>query len=170
MTMRRRTVLAVLSTTLVLSACSDDIEQIGMTLRDGRPTVIIASCVGDKPRSIRIVNPGNDAFEVGDDDVLWRIDYAYARPISIATTIGVAPPRFETIVPLRDPLPGTLEMKLGVTGRTRGGLSFTVPELREDRILTDLGEFLSPAAFLSRAEKGCGGNLDPGARAVIKDS
>jgi len=168
MTMRRRTVLAVLSTALVLSSCSDDSEQIGMTLRDGRPTVIIASCVGDKPRSIAVVNPGNDSFDEGDDEVLWQIDYAHTRPISIATPIGVAPPRFETIVPLRDPLPRTTEMTLDVNGRTWGGLYFTVSELREDRILTDRGEFLSPAAFLSRAEKGCGGSLDPGARAVIK--
>lgn len=166
--MRRRTVLAVLSTALVLSACSDDSEQIGMTLRGGRPTVIIASCVGDKPRSIEVVNPGNDAFEEGDDDVLWQIDYTLTRPISIATPIGVAPPRFETIVPLRDPLPRTNEMTISVSGRTWGGMSFTVSELREDRILTDRGRFLSPAAFLSRAEKGCGGNLDPGARSVIK--
>ena len=166
--MRGRTVLAVSSTALLLSSCSDDSEQIGMTLRDGRPTVIIASCVGDRPRSVQVVNPGSDAVDEGDDEVLWQIDYSHTRPISVATPIGVAPPRFETIVPLRDPLPRTMELALDVDGRTWGWLYFTMSELREDRILTDRGELLSPAAFLSRAEKGCGGSLDPGAGTVIK--
>jgi hypothetical protein len=161
MTMRRRIVLAVLSTALLLSSCTDDSEQIGMTFRDGRPTVIIASCVGDKPRSIQVVNPGNDAVDEGDDEVLWQIDYAHTRPVSVATPIGVAPPRFETIVPLRDPLPRTMEMTLDVDGQTWGGLYFTVSELREDRILTDRGESSRPPLSCPGPRRGAGAASTP---------
>lgn len=103
---------------LLLASCTDDTEQVGMTVVDGEPVAVVTPCQSQEVASIEILltarssNPGDD-----DDQVSWRAVARDPGAIPFATPIGQAPDGFHpAVIPLLLPLRDDLHAVRQVAG------------------------------------------------------
>src|SRR6266545_6977197 len=149
----------LIAMTLLFSACDPFPvrDRIGVSLSIDTRSVVIhrALCPGEKVVSVRLVE--TDGNVVGDDDdpVLWEIVSQMGSPQSVYTA-GSVPAGFGERVPLRGPLPERhLLGALVETSLSKAGhVTFRLPDLSPDVILTGRGKRVDVSSFTKQIREG----------------
>ena len=156
---------------LVLSSCSDDAEQLGVTLADGRPAAVSAPCEGMNVSLVELIRTeGSDNPGDTDDIVLWKAVAPSPQPSAFITPIGEAPDGFETAIPLEVELEEVREYTLYVEWFEGGAgvVIFRPQELRAGWIESERGPF-TLEQFIDYADgDGSGCDLVDGTEAMIR--
>ena len=160
--------LAIALPLVVLISCTDDADQLGVSLLNDAPAAVWAPCKGgDDPPVVELLltedkNPGS-----GDDQVLWRALPREPSDGPFVTPLGIQPEGYETTIPLNEDLNPSTKYTLYI--RPGGGvIVFRPQDLEEGAIKSQIGK-LTPERFLENAGEGCesGGGLIEGAEPVI---
>lgn len=157
----RRAGLAILAG-VVLTACTDDIEQSAVTVSgSGSLRVLHHPCGGDNVVStLRLRVPLGDDLDDGDDVILWEvvaIDTRTSREVE-AFEPGDIPAGYRETIPLDEPQDGTeVVVDVGIRhGGLGGAYPFAWETLEPGKLVTDDG-VKSRSAWLDYAIEGCGG-------------
>jgi hypothetical protein len=136
-----RRILVALPLVLFIS-CTDDAEQLGVSVIDGQPVAVSTPCRNQSVASLEVLVTENDNHPGGgDDQVLWRAVARNPGPTAFATPIGEAPDGFDSTIPLAEPLSGGRDYTLYLQ-RQEGGagvIIFRPDALKAGRIETEMG-------------------------------
>ena len=159
--MARKNLLLGVITALLMSACTDDVEQGAVTVTAaGVLRVLHHPCSSDNVvRTLRLMVPVGPVVGDGDDVELWKV---VAVANSTSASVETFEPRnlpasYRETIPLDTPAQGEevaiyLETRHGSTGL----MTFVWGALKPGRLLTDDG-LKSRSEWLSYAIEGCGG-------------
>jgi hypothetical protein len=118
------------------------------------------TCDTESVRTVGLVVPHGNVGD-GDDTALWEITRRSGPPGGGPFTVGIAPSGFETVSPLKGPLPHDVTLAVWVSSdRVSGALeAFNAEDLRVGVYLVNDGRYLSYARLRTEAETSCGGQL-----------
>jgi hypothetical protein len=154
---------------VLLMSCTDDAEQLGVSVLDGRPVAVSTPCRGQAVASLEILVTENNNPGGGDDQVLWRAVARKFRPTAFVTPIGQAPDGFHSTITLAEPLSEGRRYTLYLRwhGGGAGVIIFRPEALDPGRIESEMGS-MTPSRFLDYASEGCGGGSARGAEGAIQ--
>lgn len=159
--MSLRHLVLVLVVALLMPACSDDFEQVAVTVTDGGVLRVLHHPCNEHNvvLSLSLVKPVGAIIDDGDDIVLWKVVAVRTSTPSLVEMFepGNIPAGYRETVPLQMPDPGDeVVIYLDEHWGGSGGVGFDWGSLAPGTLLTDIGP-KSRSQWLDYAIEGCVG-------------